>query len=241
MNNINGISDLKLKTQTVKETLFQDRTRTNLFRKYEQSGLIWLVQRIPSWMTSDMLTGIGFTGAIIVFLGFVMAAYINIYFMLLGIAGFAINWFGDSLDGRLAYYRNKPRKHYGFTLDITIDWLGIILIGYGYIVYARGIWELLGYGFIVMYGWEMIIALMRYRLTGKYSIDSGVLGPTEVRIVISLILLTEVLIRNSIIYMSSLAVVIMFIVNIIDTTKLLKIANKMDIVDVSKTIHKEPV
>ena len=97
--------------------------------------------------------------------------------------------------------------------------------------------ELLGYGFIVMYGWEIIIALMRYRLTGKYSIDSGILGPTEVRIVISLILLSEVLFKDSIIYLSVVAVVIMFFVNIIDTVKLLKVADKMDIIDVSKKNH----
>jgi hypothetical protein len=41
------------------------------------------------------------------------------------------------MDGRLAYYRNRPKKLYGFTLDITIDWIGIILIGVGFIVYAK--------------------------------------------------------------------------------------------------------
>jgi hypothetical protein len=238
MNFING-SDLPLKTGNVKDSLFQDRTRTNLFRKFEQTSITWLVERIPSWVSSDMLTAVGFSGSLIIFSGFILATYLHTAFLLLGILGFCINWFGDSLDGRLAYYRKKPRKHYGFTLDITIDWLGIIMIGYGFIVYSEGIWELLGYGFIVMYGWEMIIALMRYRLTDKYSIDSGILGPTEVRIVISFILLTEVLIKGSIIYMSIAAVVSMLIVNIIDTRKLLNLANKMDVVEVNKKVHEK--
>lgn len=241
MNFINGLSDLPLKTKEVKDSLFQDRIRTNLFRKFEQSSITYLVKRIPSWINSDMLTAIGFAGSFIVFLSFILATYLSRSFLLLCILGFTINWFGDSLDGRLAYFRNKPRKHYGFTLDITIDWLGIILIGYGFIVYADGIWELCGYGFIVMYGWEMIIALMRYRLSGKYSIDSGILGPTEVRIVISSILLTEVLIKDSIIYLSIAAVVIMFLVNIIDTRKLLKLADKMDIVEINKKVHEKTV
>ena len=146
MNYINGISDLHLKTKEDKKSIFQDRIRTNLFRKFEEASLMYFVQRIPSWITSDMLTALGFAGSLTVFLSFILATYVNVKFLLLGIPGFAINWFGDSLDGRLAYYRNKPRKLYGFTLDITIDWLGIILIGYGFIVYARGIWNFLATG-----------------------------------------------------------------------------------------------
>ncbi|NLO68016.1 MAG: CDP-alcohol phosphatidyltransferase, partial [Bacteroidales bacterium] len=148
---------------------------------------------------------------------------------LLGIPGFVINWFGDSLDGRLAYYRNRPKKLYGFTLDITIDWIGIILIGVGFIVYAEGVWELIGYGFVVMYGWEMIVALMRLRLTGNYSIDFFKVGPTEVRIVLILVLITELLLPDSIRYFALLVCIILFIVNIIDTHNLLRIAENMDL------------
>jgi hypothetical protein len=228
MNFIHEISDLPLKTKEVLESLFQDRTRTNLLRKYEQWAISYFVPRIPSWISSDMLTGIGLFGNFIVFASFILAEYYHKAYLLLSVLGFAINWFGDSLDGRLAYYRNKPRKLYGFTLDITIDWIGIILIGCGYIVYTDGAWELLGYGFIVMYGWEVIIALMRYRLTGKYSIDSGLLGPTEVRIIVAAILAAEVVIQGSIIYSSMLVVVLMFLVNIADTRKLLRLADDMD-------------
>jgi cell division protein FtsL len=57
--------------------------------------------------------------------------------------------------------------------------------------------------------------------------------------VISAILLIEVLMRGTIIYLSIVAVVIMFIVNIIDTRKLLKLANQMDVVEVNKKIHEK--
>ncbi len=152
------------------KSVFSDRARTNLLKKYEQEAIAWLVQRIPPSITSNALTGIGFVGSVIVAASFVLAAYFSKYYLLLAVPGFMISWFGDSLDGRLAYYRNIPRKRYGFALDITIDWISIILIGFGYIIYAEGVWELFGYGFVVMYGWEMIIALMRYKITEKYSI-----------------------------------------------------------------------
>ena len=147
---------------------------------------------------------------------------------MLGILGFVVNWFGDSLDGRLAYFRNKPRKWYGFSLDFTVDWLTNILIGYGYIVYVRGGYELIGFGFVVLYGWAMMTALLRYKITGIYTIDSGLLGPTEVRVIISLFLILEALLPDSIIYSGILACVILFIVNVVDFLKLLKLADQKD-------------
>jgi phosphatidylglycerophosphate synthase len=228
INNTNDKSNQSLKTNEVLESISRDRTRTNLLRKYEQRALAFLVQRIPSRISSDMLTAIGFFGSVIVSASFILAAYLNRIYLLLGVLGFIISWFGDSLDGRVAYYRNKPRKLYGFALDITMDWISIIIIGYGYIVYSEGIWELLGYGFVVMYGWEMIIALMKYKITGKYSIDSGIFGPTEVRIIISAIMVTEVLLPGSLIYSAGIIVLILFFTNIADTRKLLLVSDSMD-------------
>jgi hypothetical protein len=210
------------------ELISDDRERTNILRKPEQKALAFLVQRIPSWISSDMLTGIGFGGNILTFSSFLLAAYVSTPYLLLGVLGYAISWFGDSLDGRIAYYRHKARKWYGFSLDITVDWLGVILMGLGFVVYTEGPWEIVGFGFVVLYGWEMITTSVRYKVTGKYSIDSGLLGPTEVRIVISLILIGEVLFKGSIQYVSLLATAILLVMNIIDTRKLLKLANEYD-------------
>jgi len=217
-----------LKTSEILNNVFGDRSRTNLLKKYEQQAIAWLVQRIPRRITSNFLTGVGFFGYIVVFASFVLASYYGRVWLLLGLPGFIINWFGDSLDGRLAYYRKKPRKQYGFTLDITIDWLSIILIGLGYIIYAEGVWEVFGYGFVAMYAWEIILALIRYRITGQYSIDFGKLGPTEVRIVIGTIMVAEVLLPGSILFSAVLLVTAIFVVNIIDTRKLLRVADEID-------------
>lgn len=210
------------------KAIFRDRPRSNLLKKHEQKAISWLVRRIPGWINSDILTGIGLSGNIIVAIAFILASIYSTPLLLLGLVGFFISWFGDSLDGRLAYYRNIPRKHYGFTLDITIDWISIIIVGFGYIIYAEGAWELLGYGFVVMYGWEMILALTRYRLTGQYVIDSGKMGPTEVRLVICTLLITEVLLPGSLYYLAAVVVAVLFLVNIIDTVKLLKLADEFD-------------
>ncbi len=215
----------------VKKTISTDRERTNILRGPEQFTIAFLVQRIPNWISSDMLTGIGFLGNILIFVSFILAAYFQPIYLLLGVLGFAISWFGDSLDGRIAYYRNKARKWYGYALDITIDWLGIVLMGLGFVVYVDGPWEIIGFGFVVLYGWEMITTTVRYKITGKYSIDSGLFGPTEVRIVLSIIFILEVLLPGSILYASSLVTAILLVTNLIDTIKLLKIGDQYDIIE----------
>lgn len=218
------------------KNISKDRLRTNLLRTGEQKALVILVQRIPSWIQSDMLTFIGFLGSLTTLLSFILATYVHKNYLLLGVLGFAINWFGDSLDGRLAYFRNQPRKWYGFSLDITVDWMTTILIGCGYMIYTDGNWKMLGFGFVVMYGWAMITTLVRYKATGKYTIDSGLVGPTEVRIIISVILVTEVLFKDSILFSAIIACAILFLVNFFDTLKLLRLANELDIKEKEKKL-----
>ena len=108
------------------------------------------------------------------------------------------------------------------------DWISIICIGLGYLIYTEGMWELAGMGFVVMYGWSMIIALIRYKVTGNYTIDAGLVGPTEVRIIISAILVLEVFFRDSILYSATVACAILIIINIIHTLKLLQLAGEKD-------------
>jgi phosphatidylglycerophosphate synthase len=212
----------------VLKSITQDRGRTNILRKYEQNALAYLVQRVPAFISSDMLTAIGFFGSIIIFTSFVLASFFGPIYLLLGVFGYFVSWLGDSLDGRLAYYRNKQRKWYGFALDLAADWIGVALMGFGYVIYIENSWEIIGFSFVVLYGWEILTTLVRYKVTNKYSIDSGLLGPTEVRIVISLMLVLEVFVKDSLIYTASIACVILLISNLVDFYKLLKMADAQD-------------
>jgi phosphatidylglycerophosphate synthase len=221
--------------EEVVKTISQDRERTNILRTAEQKAIAFLVSRIPAWVTPDMLTLIGFSGNALVFAAFLLAGYHDASFLLLGVPGLLISWIGDSLDGRLAYFRHKPHKWYGFTLDLTVDWVGIVLIGTGYILYTGNPAGILGYLFVGLYGWEIITTLMRYRITGKYSIDSGIFGPTEVRILVSCILILEVLLKDSLIVISAIACTALLVTNIRDFLMLLKIANEKDRDELAQT------
>lgn len=208
--------------------IFQDRKRTNILRSSEQSLITYLVKHTPEYITSNILTAIGLVGSVLVFAGFVMATYIHVNYLLLCVFGLVVNWYGDSLDGRIAYYRNIPRKWFGFALDIIMDWIGTVLIGLGYVVYAKGQHELAAFLFVVLYGWAMIISQLRYKITDKYTIDAGLLGPTEVRVIIALIIVAEVIFRDSIQIFAVLMCVALFVINCIDTQKLLKLGDKRD-------------
>ena len=80
----------------------KNRKRTNILKNSEASLISYLCQIIPSWITSDMLTFIGFVGSLIVTAGLYLGTS-DKNWLLLSILGYAVGWFGDSLDGRLAY------------------------------------------------------------------------------------------------------------------------------------------
>lgn len=210
------------------ERIFVDRKRTNVLRNLEQNFILILLRRVPRFITPNMMTGLGLIGSLVVFLSFIVSANSNRIFLLLGIFGLAINWLGDSLDGRLAYFRKTPRKWFGFALDIMVDWISIILIGLGYYFYSKDSLKVLAFLFVVLYGWSMIIALLRYKISGIYQIDSGILGPTELRIIIAAILVLEYFINGSIIYMAMAATTALLVINLSDSVKLLQSADKRD-------------
>lgn len=205
-----------------------DRQRTNILREWEQKSIAYLVQKIPSWISSDGLTTIGLFGNLMVASSFVLGAYFGRYWLLLSLLGFIINWLGDSLDGRLAYYRNKPRKWYGFSLDVTVDWIGTILIGLGFTIFVPGLWKYAGFMFVVLYGWEMITAQLRYKIGGQYSIDSGIFGPTEVRLLLGTIITIEVFIPGSLKFLATAACLFLLISNLVESRRLLRLADEQD-------------
>ena len=212
-----------------KKAISQDRKRTNILHDQEIALIAYLVERIPRWVTSNMLTSLGLAGNLLVALLMCGASVYGSWWLLLTPLAFFINWFGDSLDGRLAYYRKKPRKWFGFCLDIVVDWIGIIAIGLGYYTYVQPEWKIIGFIFVVLYGAEMIISQLRYKVTDKYSIDSGLLGPTEVRIILAILFCMDFFIPGSIHWIGLAVSIVLLLSFISDFRQLLTLADERDI------------
>jgi phosphatidylglycerophosphate synthase len=219
------ITDLDIRQANTR--IRTSRERKHLLKELEFKTIEFLCPRIPKFITPDILTIIGLLGSLIVALGMIYAIY-NPYALIISVFGFALQWFGDSLDGRIAYYRNTPRKWYGWVLDINADWISISLIGLGFYFYLPQ-YKFLAFIFALAYGGSMILSLLRYKINNQYIIDKGILGPTEMRIIICLILLAEVFIGNVMLPFMLIGSITMIIMNISESITVVKAGDLRDI------------
>lgn len=209
------------------EAIARDRKRTNLFRGVEQPVLAFLCRIMPKWVSPDLLTFIGLLGSCGVAYGFYLAKSDHRY-LLVSIAAFAVQWFGDSLDGRIAVYRNAARKWYGFALDLSVDWISTAFMGVGFYFFLDGNYKILAFLFVCSYAWTMLLIIIKFKFTEVYNIDSGLLGPTEFRLAICAALLLEILVPGTLTVFAVVIVSVVTIINFVEMGKVLKLGNERD-------------
>lgn len=165
------------------------RIQTSLLNAVEKKTLVWLAERQPKWIDSDMLTCIGHIGAVLIALGFIMSGY-SVRFLWISVAGFVVNWYGDSLDGTLARVRNQQRPVYGFYLDHTMDAINetIMFLGAGLSPFMRFDLSCL---ILAVYLMLTLNVSINAHLRNQFKLTYAKLGPTEFRIIcmVALILL----------------------------------------------------
>jgi phosphatidylglycerophosphate synthase len=147
----------------------------------ERPVLQWLAAHMPSWITPDILTGIGVVGGIIIFASYGLSG-LSRNFLWLASLGFVVNWFGDSLDGTLARYRKIERPVYGFYIDHAVDaYIEImIFLGLGLSPYVRFDLACLA---LVGYLLLSVLVFIRTCVKGEFTLSYGRLGPTEARLI----------------------------------------------------------
>lgn len=161
------------------------RIQTSVLNALEKKVLVWLAERQPRWMTSDILTYIGTFGAVVIAAGYILSAC-NINFLWLSSLGFVINWYGDSLDGTLARVRNTQRPVYGYYLDHTIDAINEVMIFVG--VGLSGLMHLeIALLALVMYFLMTINVSINAHLKKEFKLTYASMGPTEFRIIMIIV------------------------------------------------------
>ena len=169
------------------------RIQTSVLNALEKTVLVWLAERQPKWMTSDILTYIGTFGAVVIAAGYILSAW-NINFLWLSSLGFVINWYGDSLDGTLARVRKTQRPIYGYYLDHTIDAINEVMIFVG--VGLSGLIHLeIALLALVMYFLMTINVSINAHLKKEFKLTYACMGPTEFRIIMIIINTLFALIR----------------------------------------------
>jgi archaetidylinositol phosphate synthase len=145
----------------------------------ERPALRWLASKMPAWVTPDTLTATGALGSLVIFTGYCLSN-LDRNFLWLASLGFFINWFGDSLDGTLARYREIQRPRYGFFVDHIMDTVGVVLIflGLGLSPYIRFEVACLA---LISYLMMSILVYVRTYVDGEFQISYIGIGPTELR------------------------------------------------------------
>jgi phosphatidylglycerophosphate synthase len=158
------------------------RIQQNLLAAAERKLLTWLCSRMPIWVSPDRLTAAGVAGAIAVFIGYVMSSS-GPAWLWLAIGGYVLQWFGDSMDGSLARYRQIERPAFGYFIDHSCDAIATLLIlaGMGLSPYLRldvALVTLAGYLLLSVY------AYLSARVIGELKLSYLAAGPTELRLVL---------------------------------------------------------
>lgn len=161
------------------------RIQTSILNKYEKKALVWMAERMPSWVNSDMLTFVGFLGACVMATGYALSN-VNLMWLWLSNLGLFINWFGDSMDGSLARVRGIQRKTYGFFIDHNVDVINetIMFIGVGASPLVNMSFAMLA---LVAYFMLSVYVYIDCHLKGEMRLTYGGLGPTEFRLLLVIV------------------------------------------------------
>lgn len=161
------------------------RIQKSILNPYEKKVLVYLAGKMPAWVTSDMLTVVGFLGAIIMATGYCLSN-LNLHWLWLSCFGLFVNWFGDSLDGSLARVRNTQRKTYGFFIDHNVDVINetIMFVGVGCSPLVNMSFAMLA---LVAYFMLSVYVYIDCHLKGEMQLSYGGLGPTEFRLMLVIV------------------------------------------------------
>ncbi len=156
------------------------RIQENWLAARERRLLSWICARLPRSVTPDKLTLTGLVGAAMVFAGYV-ASNLHSAWLLFALAGYVVQWFGDSLDGSLARFRKIERPSYGYFIDHSCDGLTNLLIVAGiglspFVTMDVAMLALAGYFLMSIH------AFLSARVTGELKLSYIAAGPTELRL-----------------------------------------------------------
>src|SRR5687767_12287378 len=159
-----------------------EREPNFLLARFERRFLPWLARKLPRWVLPDDMTALGVAAA----LG-VCAAYQlsndGRGWLWVASALLVVQWLGDSLDGTLARVRGIQRPKYGYYVDHLVDAISTAAIGIGL---GLSPYMLLSVGTLIVVAY-LILSINVYlesQAFGRFSIGYGLIGPTEMRLIL---------------------------------------------------------
>lgn len=159
------------------------RIQESVVSARERKLLLWFASRMPSWVNSDHLTALGFAAQIMTGTSYALARF-DRRWLIVTIAFLALNWFGDSLDGTLARFRNQQRPRYGFYVDHILDSIGSVAL-MGGLALSGYMSPIVAVGLLLLF---LLLSIQSYLATytlGEFRMSFWIFGPTELRILLA--------------------------------------------------------
>jgi phosphatidylglycerophosphate synthase len=164
---------------------FRNATRVlnSMLSPLEKRTLLFIAPRLPAWVNSDHLTGLGLAAMLCAGLSFWIARAWSGGLFLVPLC-LAVNWFGDSLDGTLARVRGHERPRYGFYVDHMVDAFGALFL-LGGMALSGYMSPAIAGGVLIAYLMMSAEVYLAAHTLGQFKITYASMGPTELRILLS--------------------------------------------------------
>ena len=153
-----------------------------LLARHEQRVLRWIAARLPRRVLPDDLTALGVAAALGICAAYLLSNESSLWLWAAS-ALLVVHWLGDSLDGTLARVRGIQRPRYGYYLDHLVDAISTAAIGIGLGLSPH---MLLSVGALIVVAY-LVLSINVYlesQALGRFSIGYGLIGPTEVRVIL---------------------------------------------------------
>ena len=158
------------------------REQTSILAPLERAALYGFARRMPAWVNSDHLSVLGLIGMIGAGACYALSKHNPLMLHLVNVFIF-LNWFGDSLDGTLARYRDRQRPRYGFYVDHIIDTFGALFLLFG-LALSGYMSERVAGGLLIVYFMLAINSYLAAYSLGLFKISQWKMGPTEMRLLL---------------------------------------------------------
>ena len=164
---------------------FQDaqREQNGILASAERQALRWMAARLPAWVHSDHLTSLGLLAMLAAGVAYACSRSNSLFLHAVNVC-LVLNWFGDSLDGTLARYRNRLRPRYGFYVDHILDTFSMSFLFGGLALSGYMSPEIVAFVLIAYFMLCINVYLATYTL-GTFRISFGKFSPTELRLLLA--------------------------------------------------------
>jgi archaetidylinositol phosphate synthase len=167
-------------TKPSKRFINARRIQQSILARPEKRLLIWMAERMPSWIHPDHLTIFGFVAQLMTGASYALARSSQLG-LSRAIVFLILNWFGDSMDGTLARVRQQQRPRYGFYVDHMLDSVGAVALMAG-LALSGYMSPMVAVALLVLF---LLLSIQSYLATytlGEFRMSFWSFGPTELRL-----------------------------------------------------------